>query len=83
MNEEVRQRIKDLPASRMMVWKYHGNASPAQCLSIRTIDDDNMGDLKSGSTRAKKLLVTQVLIKFETYQVSDLSRYEIVLAPFS
>ncbi|KAG8986825.1 hypothetical protein FRB94_002423, partial [Tulasnella sp. JGI-2019a] len=43
MDDEVRQRIRDLPKGQMMVWKIHGEAGPTQCLSIRTIDDDNMG----------------------------------------
>ncbi|KAG8882093.1 hypothetical protein FRB98_003930 [Tulasnella sp. 332] len=66
MEEEVRQRIRDLPKNQMMVWKLHGEASPTQCLSIRTIDDDNMSS--SSTKRKAKLLVTQVLMKFDTHQ---------------
>lgn len=67
MEEEVRQRIRDLPKSQTMVWRLHGEASPTQCLSIRTLDDDNMGS--SGANRKSRLLVTQVLMKFDTHQV--------------
>lgn len=67
--EEVRQRVRDVPKNRLMVWKLHGEASPSQCLSIRTIDNEGEG----GKTpkEVKKLLVTQVLMKFDTHQVSD------------
>lgn len=76
-NEEVRKRVKSMPSAndKLLVWKYHGEASPTQCLSIRTFDDDvfyGTQTKKNGNGKkrgGKRLMAAQVLMKLDTLQV--------------
>ncbi|KAG9048855.1 hypothetical protein FS837_011861 [Tulasnella sp. UAMH 9824] len=66
MLEENRKRIKALGSDKTVVWKFHGEASPTQCLSVRTLDQDTY---QGGVTKsAKQLIMAQVLMKLDTYQ---------------
>lgn len=64
MLEESRRRIKSIGPGRVMDWRFHGEASPTQCLSIRTMDLSAF----TGTTY-KKLIMAQVLVKLDTLQV--------------
>ncbi|KAG8988612.1 hypothetical protein FRB90_002657 [Tulasnella sp. 427] len=66
MLEESRKRIKALGSDKTVVWKFHGEASPTQCLSVRTLDQDTYSG--GGVKGAKQLIMAQVLMKIDTYQ---------------
>ena len=63
--DTIKERIKKARGLRMK-WAYHGEARPAQLLSIRTIPDVGFG--LPGDVSA----AFQVLVRFETYQVQSL-----------
>ncbi|KAG8891311.1 hypothetical protein FRC01_014774 [Tulasnella sp. 417] len=66
MLDENRKRIKALGSDKTVVWKFHGEASPTQCLSVRSLDQDTYQ--AGGAKGAKQLIMAQVLMKLDTYQ---------------
>jgi len=63
MLSETRKRVKSIGNDKLSVWKYHGEASPLQCLSVRSLDLNAFQE-----TKLKKLIVAQALVKIDTMQ---------------
>ncbi|KAG8897238.1 hypothetical protein FRB99_008348 [Tulasnella sp. 403] len=62
MRVEATQRLKG-SKDKLLVWKYHGEAEPIRCLSLRTLDNDTPDQKKR-----TKVMIAQVLMKLDTLQ---------------